>query len=519
MTKIYPTSRIASLPVNFVLLPVDCPATYKKYTRKESLQTITMKSDTCITGKVVSCEVKGACAPLEAFCRFSTNKNVFFLDSALPKSEISRYSFLGFNPFLTLKTKHRKIQIKDNEGMHELEGNPFEYLRKLLRRYSLKNSVDLLPFQGGAVGYFGYDLCHYVEKLPHKSVDDLELPDIYMGFYDIVVSYDNVLKKCFVAGIDFGIDNTLNDRMKRIIEELRAKSEEQEETFNGKWETETIDTELKRNFTKDAYMKAICKIKNYISAGDVYQVNLSQRFEAHINVPAAELYKRLRKINPAPFACYLSFDDISIVSSSPERFLRVCNRDVQTRPIKGTRPRGRNADEDEEMKRALLSSPKDNAELTMITDLERNDLGRVCSYGSIRVIEEKVLETYPTVHHLVSTVIGKLHERYDIIDLLKATFPGGSITGAPKIRAMQIIDELESCQRSVYTGSIGYIGFNGNLDLNIAIRTFLMKGNTVYFQVGSGIVADSDEEDEYNETLHKAKALIESLNPCLTLSS
>lgn len=478
-----------------------------------------MKFDIHITGKIFTYEVKGACTPMEAFCRFSKNANVFFLDSALPMSEISRYSFLGFSPFLTLKTKHRKIQIKDTDGIREFEGNPFEYLRKLFHRYSLKNTVDSLPFQGGAVGYFGYDLCHYIEKLPHNSVDDLELPDMYMGFYDIIVSYDHFLEKCFVAGIDFGIDNTLKDRMERIIEELHGKSEEPEELFNDKIATETVDTELKCNFTKVAYMKAIRQIKNYITAGDVYQVNLSQRFDAHIDIPAYELYKRLRRINPAPFACYLNFDNVSIISSSPERFLRVCDSKVQTRPIKGTRPRGKNEVEDEEMKQALLASPKDNAELTMITDLERNDLGRVCDYGSIKVVEEKVLETYPTVHHLVSTVIGKLHERYDIIDLLRATFPGGSITGAPKIRAMQIIDELEPCQRSVYTGSIGYIGFNGNLDLNIAIRTFIMKGKTVYFQVGSGIVADSNEEDEYEETLHKAKALIASLNPCLTLSS
>ena len=474
-----------------------------------------MKLDTCVTGKLTAFEVKEACAPLEAFCRFLKNPNVFFLDSALPNSEISRYSFLGFNPFLTIKTKHHKIRIKDKDGSRECEGNPFEYLRKILNRFSLENTSDSLPFQGGAVGYFGYDLCHYIEKLPNNAVDDLELPDIYMGLYDIIISYDNLLEKCFVVGIDFGMDNTLNDRIGRITEVLCGKAEESGEMFNDRG----VDTELRSNFTKDAYMKAIRQIKRYISAGDVYQVNLSQRIEAHIDMPAYELYKRLRKINPAPFACYLGFDDVSIISSSPERFLRVCNRQVQTRPIKGTRPRGKNALEDEEMKQALLSSQKDNAELTMITDLERNDLGRVCNYGSIKVIEEKALETYPTVHHLVSTVTGELHERYDITDLLRATFPGGSITGAPKIRAMQIIDDLEPCQRSVYTGSIGYIGFNGNLDLNIAIRTFIMKGETVYFQVGSGIVADSDAEDEYEETLHKAKALIESLNPCLTLSS
>ena len=266
-------------------------------------------------------------------------------------------------------------------------------------------------------------------------------------------------------------------------------------------------------------MNAIRHIKDYISAGDVYQVNLSQRIEAHLDIPPYELYKILRSVNPAPFSCFLNFDDVAIISSSPERFLNVHARHVQTRPIKGTRPRGKDAKTDEIMKQALLSSPKDDAELTMIIDLERNDLGRVCDYGSVKVTERKVLETYPTVYHLVSTIEGDLHERYDLMDLLKATFPGGSITGAPKIRAMQIIDELEPTQRSVYTGAIGYIGFNGDADLNIAIRTFITKDKMVYFQVGSGIVADSNEEEEYEETMLKAKALIDSLQTCPISSS
>jgi para-aminobenzoate synthetase component 1 len=279
------------------------------------------------------------------------------------------------------------------------------------------------------------------------------------------------------------------------------------------------ESTLKFNFTKEVYKDAIRRIKNYITAGDVYQVNFSQRMETRIDIPPYELYKKLRSINPAPFSGYLAFDDAAIISSSPERFLQVNARHVQTRPIKGTRPRGKDAKMDEFMKQELLSSPKDDAELTMIIDLERNDLGRVCDYGSVKVTERKVLETYPTVYHLVSTIEGDLYERYDFIDLLKATFPGGSITGAPKIRAMQIIDELEPTRRGVYTGAIGYIGFNGDVDLNIAIRTFIMKGKTVYFQVGSGIVADSDEEEEYQETMHKARALIESLKTCPVSSS
>lgn len=372
-----------------------------------------------------------------------------------------------------MKAKQRKITLTDSNGVLEIEGNPFEHLRELLKQFSLQNTIESIPFQCGLVGYFGYNLCHFIERLPSKAVDDIGLPDMYMGFYDTIVSYDNFLNKCYVIGVDFGFDNTLKERMGHVVDVLWRKSDTGYESMDGKPNSEIPEPTLKFNFTKELYIDAIKRIKDYITAGDVYQVNLSQRIETQIDIPPYELYRKLRSVNPAPFSSYLTFDDVAIISSSPERFLHVNARHVQTRPIKGTRPRGKDAKTDEFMKQALLSSPKDDAELTMIIDLERNDLGRVCDYGSVKVIERKVLEAYPTVYHLVSTIEGDLYERYDFIDLLKATFPGGSITGAPKIRAMQIIDELEPTQRSVYTGAIGYIGFNGDADLNIAIRTSL----------------------------------------------
>ncbi|MBU6392405.1 MAG: aminodeoxychorismate synthase component I [Planctomycetes bacterium] len=475
-----------------------------------------MDLNKCISGEIVIREVNDACLPLEAFCRLTSHAHLFFLDSALPVKGISRYSFLGFNPFLIMKTKRRKITLADKDGVLEIEGNPFEHLRELLRQFSIKNPADSIPFQCGVVGYFGYDLCHFIERLPIRAVDNIGLPDMYVGFYDTVIAYDNFLAKCYVIGVDFGLDNTLKDRMEHVVEVLCRKFDTVCESIEHKPSQGIPEPTLRFNFTKELYIDAIRRIKDYIAAGDVYQVNLSQRIETHVDVPPQELYKRLRFVNPAPFSCYLTFDDVAIISSSPERFLHVSARHVQTRPIKGTRPRGEDVQTDEVMKQALLSSPKDDAEITMIIDLERNDLGRVCEYGSVKVTEKKVLETYPTVHHLVSTIEGDLYERYDLIDLLKASFPGGSITGAPKIRAMQIIDELEPTQRSVYTGAIGYVGFNGDMDLNIAIRTFIMKDKAVYFQVGSGIVADSNEEEEYEETMHKARALIDSLKTCLT---
>jgi para-aminobenzoate synthetase component 1 len=275
---------------------------------------------------------------------------------------------------------------------------------------------------------------------------------------------------------------------------------------------------LKSNFSHEEYLRAVENVREYIRAGDIFQVNLSQRFEADLSIPPYELYQRLRKINPAPFASYLDFDGVSVVGASPERFLKVQGDWVETRPIKGTRPRGKSAAEDRALADELLASIKDRAENVMIVDLERNDLGRVCRYGTVRVTELAILETYPTVFHLTSTVKGRLCEDKDRIDLLKATFPGGSITGAPKVRAMEIIDELESTRRSVYTGSIGYLSFSGEMDLNIVIRTFLVKGGRAYFQVGGGIIYDSEPEAEYVETLDKARALIQALNLSLQVA-
>jgi len=269
---------------------------------------------------------------------------------------------------------------------------------------------------------------------------------------------------------------------------------------------------LKGGFTHKEYVAAVEKGRQYIIAGDIFEVNLSQRFEAELAITPYELYRRLRQINPAPFACYLDFDEVSVVSASPERFLCLRGDRVETRPVKGTRRRGKSPEEDEILASELLNSPKDRAENIMIVDLERNDLGRVCRFGTVKVTELAILEVFPTVFHLTSTVVGRLREDMDGIGLLQATFPGGSITGAPKVRAMEIIDELEPTKRSVYTGSIGYLSFNGDLDLNIAIRTFLVKEKKAYFQVGGAVVYDSDPEAEYQETLDKARALFDALN-------
>ncbi|MCP5062682.1 MAG: aminodeoxychorismate synthase component I, partial [Ignavibacteriae bacterium] len=386
-------------------------------------------------------------------------------------------------------------------------------------------SVENIPFTCGAVGYLSYDLCHFIEKLPDTTVDDIGFPEMCFSFYDTIIGYDHLENRCFLLSVNIN-QNSRKSTEKRIdhllmmIRKGMNTPYENEQRFNGR----RIKRKIISNFSRENYLKAVEHAKQYINAGDIYQVNLSQRFQTQIETSPYDIYKRLRTINPAPFSCYLKFDNKHVISSSPERFLSLRNkpdisrnhsgdieRIIQTKPIKGTRPRYKDDALNNKMKQELLSSKKDDAELAMIVDLERNDLGRVCNYDSVKVTEKKEMEEHPTVYHLVATVEGKLHSRYDTIDLLKATFPGGSITGAPKVRAMQIIDELEPTKRSVYTGAMGYLSFNGNIDLNIAIRTFLVKDDHIYFQVGGGIVADSKPESEYEETLHKARALMETL--------
>ncbi|MFH1624990.1 MAG: aminodeoxychorismate synthase component I [Pseudomonadota bacterium] len=455
--------------------------------------------------------------PEPVFARIHARPFSFFLDSGMDKYKLGRHSFMGYDPFLILRSKGKKVQITTEGKTYSVIGNPFYIIDRIIRHYKVRSDTTTPPFIGGGVGYFAYDLCHFIERLPATVVDDLGLPDCYFCFYDRVLAYDHPEDRWYLCVT--GFDQTQDSGSRRGVEDYIRQSEQElltEVADNGTRRSNPVHaprlrSTLESNFTREDYLRAVQKAKEYIFAGDIYQVNLSQRFHTKLPMEPYRLYQKLRSINPAPFACYLNFGDVTIVSSSPERFLKMEGDKVETRPIKGTRPRGRDDSEDRRLKEELLASTKDRAELNMIVDLERNDLGRVCDYGSVKVTEHAVAETYATVFHLVSTVEGRLLPRYNCTDLLKACFPGGSITGAPKIRAMEIIDELEPTARSVYTGSIGYLGFNDHMDLNIAIRTFLIKGDDAYFQVGGGIVADSTLEGEYDETLDKARALIQSL--------
>jgi para-aminobenzoate synthetase component 1 len=446
-------------------------------------------------------------APFSVLCALSDARLPVFLDSGMDPGRLGRFSFIAAEPFCVVQSTARGVRVDGRKAGR----NPFTVLKRLLKPYQrpavppLRQDDTVIPFHGGAVGWFGYDLGRFIERLPDHTVADIDLPEMHVAFYDAVAAFDHREGTWHVGGTDVGRPGfaARQERLRAAIDRPPPLP-----AFRP-----VASGALHCAFTRDEYLRAVQSVQDYIAAGDIFQANLSQRFDVETDAAPLDLYAALRAANPAPFAAYLPLGDgRAVLSSSPERFLRLDGRRVETRPIKGTRPRrAGDAEFNARMRSELISSEKDRAELTMIVDLERNDLGRVCSYGSVRVTESIVLEEYPTVYHLVATVEGRLHAGHDGIDLLKATFPGGSITGAPKIRAMEIIDELEPTKRSVYTGCIGYIGFDGRSDLNIAIRTLLLANGRAHLQVGGGIVADSDPAAEYAETLDKARALFHAL--------
>ncbi|MCY6484691.1 aminodeoxychorismate synthase component I [Clostridium aestuarii] len=437
---------------------------------------------------------------LDAFSIYSIFKDLnesVFLDSGMDRERLGRYSFIGLNPFITFKFKNDTCFFNGKR----YEGDVFEELKKIIKKYKLKNNTHL-PFIGGGIGYFSYDLGRNLEQLPEIAFEDVDIPHCYFNFYDNVIVIDHVNNKVYLTAL--GI---LKEPEKSICS-IKDKIHKGKKVKHTKFKQTKLHFDS--NFNKEEYIKTVDKVREYIKNGDIYITNLTQRFTCSTKKEPYEVYKNLRSINPAPFAAFMKLSGFSIVSSSPERFLKIRNGVVETRPIKGTRPRGENKEEDFKNRQELINSEKDKSELLMIVDLERNDLSRVCKPKSVKVTEIFKLEEYSTVYHLVSTIKGELQDECTSIDCIKACFPGGSITGDPKIRSMEIIDELEKVRRNIYTGCIGYIGFDDNVDLNIVIRTILMKDDKAYMGVGGGITWESDSEAEYYETLDKAKALFES---------
>jgi para-aminobenzoate synthetase component 1 len=464
--------------------------------------------------------------PLEACARFQGLPFLLFLDSATDPEQLGRYSFLAADPATAVRSKSLLTQQLVDGSWIRVAADPLAHLRALLAPHATEPRTDLPPFQGGAAGYVGYDWGMMLERVPRPRYDDLAVPDVLLGLYDWVIAWDHAARRAWVISTgmpDRGAagERRAAERLSFVRKRLAGKATERRNGGMGMRPQASAPSYgvpdapgVRSNFTHAGYLDAVGQVIDYVFAGDIFQANLSQRLEAPLVGTPLELYRRLRRRNPAPFSAYLDFGDLVIASSSPERFLRVQpGGQVETRPIKGTRPRGLGPEHDAALARALVESDKDRAENVMIVDLLRNDLSRVCRAGTVRVPELFAVEHYATVHHLVSTIVGELAPEHDPLDLLRAAFPGGSITGAPKVRAMQIIAELEPTQRAVYCGSIGYLSRTGALDASIVIRTCLVLGRAVYAQVGGGIVADSDPEQEYRETLDKARGLIAALVP------
>jgi para-aminobenzoate synthetase component 1 len=448
------------------------------------------------------------------------------LRSGLFDSPQARYSFVAAKPFLALRSQGSRCEFRSADGRHEQFGNPWHVLDGLMSRYELLEEVDL-PFPlGGCFGYWGYDLKNFVEpRLPRKAVNDLELPDCHVGFYDSLVVFDHRLDKVWVVSTGSQVDGSRNEKaalQKRdwwttlLASSLKSDEERGQPcpstmASGSKLAGNAARIPVTSTLDRERFLSLVRRAQEYIRAGDIYQVNLAHRLETNSTFPGWETFRALNAVSPAPFSGCLDCGDFQIASTSPEMFLRLSGRHARTRPIKGTRPRSSDPMRDAQLTYELQTSAKEMSELVMITDLLRNDLGRVCEFGSVQVPELVRLERFPHVQHLVSTVEGTLRPGVTHFDAFSKCFPGGSITGAPKIRAMEIIDELEPVTRGPYTGCMGYLGFNRESQLNILIRSAVCKAGRTYFHAGAGIVADSNPEGEYDETMAKAAGFLAAL--------
>ena len=429
---------------------------------------------------------------------FSGEKDCAFLDSSLV-NDLGRYSIIGAEPYLKLVRDGDSFLIN---GQEETQISFEDYLREYLRDHVDRNESEL-PLVSGAVGYFSYDYGRKLQGVPSDEKDLVKIPDVVLTFYDVYIIEDCHKKETYL--IANGITEDASVKIREIEQKLWKKPEKKAE------QKIPYDILVTPNFEKEEYKKAVDDMIHYIIEGDIYITNMTQQLTIESEKPPLDVFYDLRKNNPSPFGGYMDYGDFQIVSASPERFLKMKKGHVNTRPIKGTRKRGATSEEDILMRTELENSEKDKSELLMIVDLERNDLNRVCKPGSVKVTELFTVEEYATVFHLVSDIEGTLEEDKNFVDLMEAAFPGGSITGAPKYRAMEIIDELEHGKRNLYTGSIGYLTLDGDCDFNIVIRTALHKDGKYFLGVGGGITAESDLEFEYEETLQKAKAILEAL--------
>ncbi len=452
--------------------------------------------------------------PVSAYSKVS-GKYSFLLESVEGGENIARYSIIGTGPYKVFESKGRKIKITSpgKQSTQVLDGDPFAVLKELMSEYRSVKHKGAPRFHGGAVGYIGYDSIRFIEDIPDSAPDELNVPDILMMLSDTILLFDHVKHKIMVfahARIGGDPSSEYDKAVRRIdtmIDRLRTGRNLKPLETGPRPEPLKITS----NMTKQAFTSMVRKAKDYILKGDIIQVVLSQRITARSKADTFDMYRSLRMLNPSPYMYYFDMGDFKVIGSSPEIMVRLEGKKATVRPIAGTALRGSDDDEDAKISKALLSDPKEKAEHIMLVDLARNDLGRVCTRGSVKVDELMEVEKYSHVMHIVSNVTGDLDIKHDAFSLFRASFPAGTVSGAPKVRAMQIIDELENTKRGIYAGAVGYFDFDGNLDSCIAIRTIVVKNGSVHIQAGAGIVADSVPLKEYNESLNKARALIKAV--------
>ncbi|MED3794781.1 anthranilate synthase component I family protein [Niallia alba] len=414
-----------------------------------------------------------------------------------------RYSIGAISPVVKMIGRNNRLEVIDKQGTVLIKGNPLHSIKEVMNNYVVEADPKLPEFQGGALGFISYDYIRYIEKIPNQTVDDMDIPDVFFLLFEEWFTYDHQENELWISGL-YEENQLAIVRDKVETYALGWGDESKEEQIQG----DVVKSEgVKVSIEDNEFQQSVRKIQKYISQGDVFQVNLSVRQAKPLHVSALDVYKQLRILNPSPYMGYFHTPEFQLVSGSPELLVKKKGKEVSTRPIAGTRSRGKDKAEDLVLARELIESEKERAEHVMLVDLERNDLGRVCEYGSVQVDEFMVIEKYSHVMHIVSNVKGQLADEKDEFDLIDSMFPGGTITGAPKIRTMEIIEELEPVRRGPYTGSLGWIGFNHDMELNIMIRTMLVKDNQAYVQAGAGIVIDSIPANEYKESMKKARAL------------
>lgn len=457
--------------------------------------------------------------PVTAFCKIQEGDWAFLFESVVGGERIGRYSFLGANPFLKLQAYGHRIEMQQGEEKQIIEHHPdpLKLLEEKLAQYRTPILPGLPRFLGGCVGYAGYDTIRYVEDLPNPPEDDRELPDLSFGFYDRMIVFDHIKKSIIVvahAHIDRNNLRKSYDDACEQVDYLTARLQQgvADIQLTDIAPLESSDNvQFRSNFEPVAFEQAVEKCLEYIRAGDIFQIVLSQRLQTETRARPFDVYRTLRVVNPSPFLFYLKMGSTCLIGSSPEIMVRVEGDLATIRPLAGTRPRGKTEEEDNRLAEDLINDPKEKAEHVMLVDLGRNDIGRVAQYRTVELSEVLTIERYSHVMHLCSTVTGKLREGTSSFDALRACLPAGTLSGAPKVRAMQIIDELEPHRRGPYGGAVGYVDFSGNMDTCIALRTLVLKGQTVYLQAGAGIVYDSVPKNEFEETMNKARGLLRAL--------